>query len=217
VDIREDLLVETQKELESKMVGAECMRVTTDVTNPSQVSQAVRSVLQRLGKIDVFVGAAGITGKTNVLTHQVEIDDFNRVLDVNVKGIFYFCREIIPSMLERNYGRIVNIASISGKEGNAGMLAYSTSKAGVIGLTKVIGKEYAETGITCNAISPAVIHTDMVDALPSETVKYMTDKIPMKRMGEPEEVAALVAFVASKEASFTSGFTFDLSGGRATY
>jgi len=117
----------------------------------------------------------------------------------------------------KNYGRILNIASISGKEGNAGMLAYSSSKAGVIGLVKVIGKEYAETGITCNAIAPAVIRTAMVDALPEVQVKYMTDKIPMKRTGEIEEIAGLAAYIASKEASFTTGFTFDATGGRSTY
>jgi len=120
-------------------------------------------------------------------------------------------------MVEKKYGRIINIASIAGKEGNAGMLAYSTSKAAVIGLTKVIGKEYAERGITCNAIAPAVVKTRMVAQLPPEQVKYMTDKIPMKRTGTVEEIAALVAFVASKEAGFTTGFTFDASGGRATY
>ena len=120
-------------------------------------------------------------------------------------------------MVRQGYGRIVNIASIAGKEGNAGMLAYSTSKAAVIGLTKTIGKEYAETGIVCNAIAPAVVRTAMVDAMPSEQVKYMTDKIPMKRTGELREVADLICFAASRSCSFTTGFTFDCTGGRATY
>lgn len=136
---------------------------------------------------------------------------------VNVNGIFYFCREVLPYMLDKNYGRIVNIASISGKEGNAGMAAYSASKAAVIGLTKVIAKDYAETGITCNSVAPAVIKTAMVASLPPEQVKYMVDKIPMKRTGTIEEISSLVAFIASKEASFTTGFCFDASGGRATY
>jgi 3-oxoacyl-[acyl-carrier protein] reductase len=134
-----------------------------------------------------------------------------------VHGIFLCCREVLPHMLKANYGRIVNIASIAGKDGNAGMLSYSTSKAGVIGLTKAMGKEYAETGITVNALAPAVVRTPMVDALPDATVKYMTDKIPMKRTGEISEIAAMVAFMSSKEASFTTGFTFDATGGRATY
>lgn len=120
-------------------------------------------------------------------------------------------------MVSKGYGRIVNIASIAGKEGNAGMLSYSTSKAAVIGLTKVVGKEYAETGVLCNAVAPAVIYTEMVEALPSSQVKYMTDRIPMKRSGSLEEIASLVAFIASKENSFCTGFTFDMSGGRATY
>jgi len=120
-------------------------------------------------------------------------------------------------MLEKNYGRIVNIASVSGKDGNAGMLAYSTSKAAVIGMTKVMGKEYAETGITVNCVAPAVVRTAMVDALPEEQVKYMTDKIPMKRCGTIDEIAGLCAFIASPEASFTTAFCYDATGGRSTY
>ena len=139
------------------------------------------------------------------------------MFNVNVNGIFYFIKEVLPHMEKQKYGRIVNIASIAGKEGNAGMLAYSASKAAVIGLTKVVGKDYAETGITCNAIAPAVIRTAMVAALPEAQVKYMTDKIPMHRTGTLDEIAALASWVASKECSFTTGFCFDLSGGRATY
>jgi len=163
------------------------------------------------------VQCAGITGKTGITTPDVDCSNFELVMDINVKGIFLFCKYVLPHMVRRDYGRIVNIASISGKEGNAGMLAYSTSKAAVIGLTKVIGKEFAETGITVNAIAPAVVRTPMVDKMPAEQVKYMTDKIPMKRCGRREEIAGLVAFVASEEASFTTAFTFDATGGRATY
>lgn len=136
---------------------------------------------------------------------------------MNVKGIFLFAKAALPVMMKRNYGRIVNIASVAGKEGNAGMLAYSSSKAAVIGLTKVIGKEYAETGITCNALAPAVVRTAMVAAMPDKQVAYMTEKIPMKRCGTVEEIAAMVAFIASKEAGFTTAFCFDATGGRATY
>jgi 3-oxoacyl-[acyl-carrier protein] reductase len=136
---------------------------------------------------------------------------------VNVNGCFLTSRAVLPFMLKRNYGRILHIASIAGKEGNAGMLAYSSSKAAVIGMTKVQGKEYAETGITVNALAPAVIRTAMVAALPDEQVKYMTDKIPMKRCGTLEEIAHLAAYIVSPHASFTTGFTFDMTGGRATY
>lgn len=132
-------------------------------------------------------------------------------------GSYYTSKYALPYMLKNNYGRILHIASIAGKEGNAGMLAYSASKAAVIGMTKVQGKEYAETGITINALAPAVIQTALVDNMPAEQVKYMTDKIPMKRCGTLEEVADIALFIVSPECSFTTGFTFDLSGGRATY
>jgi len=188
-----------------------------DVTDAGAVENAMTGVKETWGRIDALVTAAGITGATNIKTHQVDPSDFDRVMALNVKGIFLCIRATLPHMLAANYGRIVNIASISGKDGNAGMLAYSTSKAAVIGLTKVIGKEYAETGITCNAIAPAVVRTAMVDALPPEQVGYMTDKIPMKRTGEIEEIASVAAFAASRECSFTTGFTFDASGGRAVY
>ena len=147
----------------------------------------------------------------------MDASNFDAVLSVNARGIFLGCKTVLPFMLKRNYGRIVNIASVAGKEGNAGMLAYSASKGAVIALTKVVGKDYAESGITCNAVAPAVVRTPMVDAMPEEQVRYMTDKIPMKRCGTLAEIAALVAFVASPAASFTTGFTFDATGGRATY
>ena len=158
-----------------------------------------------------------MTGVTGISTPDVDPDNFDFVFAVNVKGIFLLCKSVLPHMIKRNYGRIVNIASVAGKEGNAGMLAYSSSKAAVIGLTKVIGKEVAETGVTCNCIAPAVIRTDMVAALPDHQVKYMTEKIPMKRTGELAEAAALTSFAASRECSFTTGFCFDLTGGRSTY
>jgi len=197
--------------------GLTAIGVATDITNEQQVQQAVSQAVKKFGRIDVLVQAAGITGRTGIKTPDVDAADFKRVFDVNVNGIFYFCKAVIPHMLAKNYGRIVNIASISGKEGNAGMLAYSSSKAAVIALTKVIGKEYAETGLTINAVAPAVVRTEMVAQMPPEQVRYMTDKIPMKRTGEIEEIASLVAYIASKEASFTTAFTYDATGGRATY
>ncbi|KAL3789141.1 hypothetical protein HJC23_012230 [Cyclotella cryptica] len=190
-----------------------------DVTNTEQVADTVRHIatISPTQRIDILVQSAGVVGQTSLLTHQVEPSNFDFVMNVNVKGIFNGCQAVLPYMLQQNYGRIINIASIAGKEGNAGMLAYSTSKAAVIGLTKTIGKEYALNGITCNAIAPAVVRTKMVADMPEEQVKYMTDKIPMKRCGKVEEIAALVAFVASEDAAFTTGFCFDATGGRSVY
>lgn len=191
--------------------------IAVDVADEASVAAGVAEVLQRRGRIDILINCAGITGKTNLKSHLVTVDDFDRVLAINVRGSFLTSKHVLPAMVTRGYGRILHISSIAGKEGNAGMLAYSTSKAAVIGLTKVQGKEYAESGITINALAPAVVATPMVAALPAEQVRYMTDKIPMKRCGTLEEVAAMAAFIVSGEASFTSGFTFDLTGGRAVY
>jgi len=161
--------------------------------------------------------ARAIAGKTGINTEAVSPADWDAVMAVNARGIFLGCRAVLPAMVARGYGRIVNIASVAGKEGNAGMVAYSASKGAVIALTKAAGKEYAETGVTVNAVAPAVVRTAMVDAMPEEQVKYMTDKIPMKRCGTIAEIAGLVAFIASPEAAFTTGFTWDATGGRATY
>ena len=188
-----------------------------DVTQEAAVSAAVNTTLAQLGRIDILVNCAGITGKTNLKSHEVALSDFDQVLKTNLYGTFLTSKHVLPVMTKQGYGRILHIASIAGKEGNAGMVAYSSSKAAVIGLTKVQGKEYAETGVTINALAPAVIQTPMVDVLPAATVKYMTDKIPMKRCGTLEEVAAMAAFIVSREAAFTTGFTFDLTGGRAVY
>jgi len=212
-----DLAPSPQAEKELKALGVDFVSVQANVTDYKQVKTAVDTVIGKYKQIDVLVQAAGITGKTGVQTHEVDPVDFENVYRVNVNGVFHMCKETLPHMMKRNYGRIVNIASISGKDGNAGMLAYSSSKAAVINLTKVIGKEYAETKITCNCIVPAVIKTDMVAAMPDTQVKYMTDKIPMKRTGTVEEISGLAAYVASDECSFTTGFAFDASGGRAVY
>lgn len=197
--------------------GDDKQRYQVDVTRAELVSQAVAAVISERGRIDILVNCAGITGKTNVKSHEVQLEDFDRVMAVNVRGCLNTFRAVVPHMLNRGYGRVLHIASIAGKEGNAGMLAYSTSKAAVIGMTKVQGKEYAEAGITVNAIAPAVIRTKMVDRMPEAQVKYMTDKIPMKRCGTLDEFAVLAEFAVSPAASFTTGFTFDLSGGRAVY
>ena len=212
IDVKKDAL-----EAASKDVGANSAVFAADITDESQVSSCVAQIAKEFGRIDILVNCAGVTGQTNRKSHEVELANFRWVFDVNVVGSFLMSRAVLPRMLERNYGRILHIASVSGKEGNAGMLAYSASKAAVIGMAKVQGKEYAETGITVNALAPAVIRTPMVEALPDEQVKYMTDKIPMKRCGTLDEVANIASFIVSPGASFTTGFTFDLTGGRATY
>lgn len=188
-----------------------------NVTDPVQANAAAEALVNEFGRIDILVNCAGITGKTNVLSQDVELADFDRVMNVNLRGSLITFQAVIGHMLARDYGRILHISSISGKDGNAGMLAYSTSKAAVIGMTKVQGKEYAQTGIRINALAPAVIRTEMVAALPEAQVQYMTDKIPSKRCGELEEFAATAEFIVSPENSFTTAFTFDLSGGRAVY
>jgi len=190
---------------------------TVDVTLESEVKKAIDETANQFGSIDILINSAGITGKTNIKSHEVEYADLKSVFDVNFIGSFFTSRHVLPWMLKNGYGRILHIASIAGKEGNAGMLAYSASKAAVIAMTKVQGKEYAETNITVNALAPAVIKTPLLDTMPVEQIKYMTDKIPMKRCGTLEEAANMAAFIVSRENSFSTGFTFDLSGGRATY
>jgi 3-oxoacyl-[acyl-carrier protein] reductase len=190
---------------------------TVDVTLEHEVKKAIDEVANEFGSIDILINSAGITGKTNIKSHEVEYADLKAVFDVNFIGSFFMSRHVLPRMLKNGYGRILHVASIAGKEGNAGMLAYSASKAAVIAMTKVQGKEYAETNITVNALAPAVIKTPLLDTMPAEQIKYMTDKIPMKRCGTLEEAANMAAFIVSPENSFSTGFTFDLSGGRAVY
>ena len=188
-----------------------------DITNESLVQQAIDNIQKHFGTTDILVNSAGITGQTNIQSHNTNTEDIRKVFEINYYGSYFTSKYVLPHMLRQNYGRILHIASIAGKEGNAGMIAYSSSKAAVIGMTKVQGKEYAETGITINALAPAVIRTPLVEVMPAEQVKYMTDKIPAKRCGSLEEVANIVAYIVSPMNSFTTAFTFDLSGGRATY
>ena len=199
------------------VLGANASTFNVDVTDPVAAQRAMNDLITQKGRVDVLVNCAGITGKTGIKSHEVALEDFDRVMNVNLRGSFIMFQAVIGHMLARNYGRVLHIASISGKEGNVGMLAYSTSKSAVVGMAKVQGKEYAETGVTVNALAPAVIRTTMVEALPEQQVKYMTEKIPMKRCGTMDEFAAMAAFIVSPENSFTTGFTFDLTGGRATY
>ncbi len=195
----------------------EAVSVLLDVTKEEAVAATVQQLVAQYGKIDILINCAGITGITNRKSEEVDTANLRAVFEVNFMGSFFTSKYVLPVMRERGYGRILHFASISGKEGNAGMLAYSASKAAVIGMAKVQGKEYAETGVTVNAIAPAVIHTPLLDGMPEAQLKYMTDKIPMKRTGTLDELAEMAVFIVSKANSFTTGFVFDLSGGRATY
>ena len=188
-----------------------------DVADEASVVSVFEKIQSATGQLDVMVNCAGIVGPNGLTIEDVPLSGFDQVQAVNVRGSFLTCREAVRHMRTRDYGRILLIASIAGKEGNAGMSCYSTSKAAVIGLVKSVGKEYAETGITINGLAPAVVRTAMVENMEPAQVKYMTDKIPMKRCGTLEEVAAMACWIVSQEASFNTGFTFDLSGGRAVY
>ncbi|MED5221200.1 MAG: SDR family NAD(P)-dependent oxidoreductase [Actinomycetota bacterium] len=197
--------------------GANSWAAEIDVTQESLVAGVLADTIERVGELDGLLYTAGITGETNLSTHEINVQDFDRVYSVNLRGALLVTQAVLPHMLQRGYGRILHIASMAGKEGNAGMAAYSSTKAGLVGLVKTMGKEYATTGVTINAMAPAVIQTPMVDAMPSEQIEYMTEKIPMQRTGTLQEVSDLAAFVLSPSCSFTTGFTFDLSGGRAVY
>lgn len=204
-------------ETAAEKLGDRAQAVVADVSLPESVDSAVKAVLDHHGRIDILINSAGITGQTGIKTHEVDPVDFERVFRINTTGSFLTARAVLPHMVERGYGRVLHIASIAGKDGNAGMLAYSASKAAVIGMTKVQGKEYAGTGVSINALAPAVVRTAMVDAMPPEQVDYMTSRIPMQRCGELHEIAQLAAFIVSPATTFTTGFTWDFSGGRAVY
>jgi NAD(P)-dependent dehydrogenase (short-subunit alcohol dehydrogenase family) len=190
--------------------------VTVDVTDSAAIHRAAESTFAALGKIDVLVTSAGVTGP-NHLTWEYPVDAWDRVIDINLKGVFYCCHAVLPFMQSNGYGRIVNIASIAGKEGNPNASAYSASKAGVIGLTKSLGKELAATEIRVNCVTPAVVKTPIFEQMTQQQIDWMLSKIPIGRFGTVEEVASLVLWLASEECSFSTGGVFDISGGRATY
>jgi 3-oxoacyl-[acyl-carrier protein] reductase len=190
--------------------------VQADVADAASVGRAVDAVLQQTGKIDILVNNAGIAGPAAYIWEQTD-ENWQRNIAINLTGVFNFCRAVIPHMRKRSYGRIVNVASIAGKEGNPRMTPYSATKAGVIGLTKALGKEVATEGICVNAVSPAVVQTQILDQLTPEQVAYMTDRIPMGRMAKPDEIACVVHFLSSSECSFVTAQCYDASGGRATY
>jgi NAD(P)-dependent dehydrogenase (short-subunit alcohol dehydrogenase family) len=188
-----------------------------DITDELSVQKKITAVYGQHQRLDVMVNCAGIIGPHGNNITEIDTAGFDTTINVNLRGSFLMTKYSLREMMKQNYGRVLLVASIAGKEGNAGMCAYSTSKSGVIGLVKAVGKEFAESGMTINGLAPAVIRTDMVDKMEEAQVTYMTDKIPMKRCGTLDEVASLACWIVSKEASFNTGFTFDLSGGRATY
>jgi NAD(P)-dependent dehydrogenase (short-subunit alcohol dehydrogenase family) len=200
----------------ARMASGTTFAIHVDVTDSTSIRRMVTTILEREGQLDVLINNAGIPGPIGLVATYPE-EAWDAVLAVNLRGMFLCCKAVLPHMLERGTGRIVNIASISGKEGNPTMAAYSTSKAGMIGFTKALAKEVARQGIYVNCVTPAVIETDLLQQVTNEALNYMVSKIPMGRIGQPEEVAALVAWLASDECSFSTWAIFDISGGRATY
>ena len=214
VDMNGEAAEQASKSLGERGIAAEV--VIGDVGDEDTARRAARIAADRWGRIDILVNNAGIAGHSaNVW--DLSVEEMDRVYRTNLRGVFSFCHHVIPYMLERDYGRIVNIASIAGKEGNPKAVPYSATKAGVIGLTKSIGKELARTGVRVNCVTPAVVRTRILEQLTQEHIDYMISKIPMGRTGEVSEVAALVAWLSSRECSFSTGAVFDISGGRATY
>lgn len=190
--------------------------VALDVSDQAAVEAAAKASADALGKIEILICSAGITGATATVW-DYPLDSWQRVIDINLNGLFYCNRAVVPFMLENGYGRIVNLASVAGKEGNPNASAYSASKAGVIGLTKSLGKELAGKGVIVNALTPATFESPILAQLPQSQVDYMRSRIPMGRLGEVSESAAMVCFMASEECSFTTASTFDTSGGRTTF
>ncbi|MEP6678283.1 MAG: SDR family NAD(P)-dependent oxidoreductase [Betaproteobacteria bacterium] len=198
------------------LLGSAAMVNALDVADAGAVDHASRASLAALGRIDVLVCSAGITGP-NKTVWEYPVDEWKKVFDVNVHGVFHCNRAVVPGMRERNYGRIVNIASVAGKEGNPNASAYSASKAAVIGLTKSLGKELAQTEIRVNCVTPAAVRTAIFDQMTQQHIDFMLSKIPLGRFGTVDEIAAMVCWLSSEDCSFSTGAVFDASGGRATY
>ena len=212
-DIELPNLEKAQADLKS---AGNVFSVEVDVTQDNSIKRGVELTYEHMGDVEILINNAGITGG-NATVWDMGITEWQKVLDIDLTGVFLCCRALAPRMMSKGYGRIVNIASIAGKEGNPNAAHYSAAKAGVISLTKSLGKEMVETGVLCNCVTPAVIETPMLDQMTDQHKNYMVSKIPLNRMGKPEEVAALVAWLASEDCSFSTGGVFAISGGRATY
>jgi NAD(P)-dependent dehydrogenase (short-subunit alcohol dehydrogenase family) len=197
--------------------GGRAVAQYADVTDPASLAVAFATAVNSFGQVHVVVNCAGAQGTLGRRSHEIPLEDLDAVYAINLRGALAVSQIALPHMLEHRYGRIAHVASIAGKEGNPNMVSYSATKAGLIGMVKTLGKEYAEEGITINALAPAVIRTPFLDTQPPEVIEYMTDRIPMKRPGSVTEAAEMLAWMVSPACSFTTGFTFDLSGGRATY
>ena len=213
VDI-DERVKDTEKEFTN--TGIDSISVIGDVSKEATANSAVEKGVKKYNKIDILVNNAGIGGINKPLW-DLPVDELDRVYAINLRGVFIFCKSVIPLMLKHKYGRIVNIASIAGKEGNPNAVPYSATKSAVIGLTKSLGKELAKTEIRVNCVTPAVVKTSILDEFTEEHINYMLEKIPIGRTGKIEEVANMVAWIASEECSFSTGAVFDISGGRATY
>lgn len=200
----------------AKELGSGTAFSAVDVSDVASVRAATQAALQRAGRIDALVNSAGITGP-NTTVWDYPVDAWKQVIDVNLNGLFHCCREVVPAMRAANYGRIVNIASVAGKDGNPNASAYSASKAAVMALTKSLGKELAATGVRVNCVTPAAVKTAIFDQMTEQHIQFMLSKIPMGRFGTPEEIASLVGWLCTEDCSFSTGAVFDLSGGRSTY
>ena len=211
-DIEEKAAKEAVEKIKSENVSYQIV----DVTNFESVNKNLNRVAENFGKIDIFINNAGIAGM-NTTVADYPLDEWKKVMNLNLNSVFYCCKAVVPFMIKNNYGRIVNIASIAGKEGNPNASAYSTSKAGVIGLTKSLGKELAQKNIAVNCVTPAAAKTRIFDQMTEEHINYMLSKIPRNKFAKVEELASLVTWLASEENSFSTAAVFDLSGGRATY
>jgi 3-oxoacyl-[acyl-carrier protein] reductase len=209
-DISADALAQAQKE------SGAAHSIAVDVSDPKAVEAAAALAQKHLGKIDILINSAGITGATHTVIGY-PIDSWQKVMEVNVNGLFYCCRFIAPMMVDNGYGRIVNISSVAGKEGNPNASSYSASKAAVLGFTKSLGKELATKGVIVNAVTPATFDSPILQGVPQSHIDYMRSKIPMDRLGTAREIAAAVCWLASEECSFTTASTLDTSGGRTTY
>ena len=192
------------------------LAIRVDVTDPQAFAEAAAATHESFGRLDLLMCSAGVTGATAPVA-EYAIDEWRRVIEINLNGVFFCCRAAIPFMRANGYGRIVNMSSVGGKEGNPNAAAYAASKSGILGFTKALGKELATSGILVNAVTPAVFRTALLDQMPQNQIDYMIGKIPMGRVGEVDEVAALVCWLLSEECSFSTAATFDISGGRSTY